>query len=46
MHEAQALTPANPPARQVVTPPACGGKTSTCSWDEFRSAAEAATGGK
>ena len=46
MHETQALTPANPPARQVITPPACGSETSACSWDEFRKLADAATGGK
>jgi 4-phytase/acid phosphatase len=46
MHEAQELTAANPPARQVVTLPACGGGTSACSWDEFREVADAATGKK
>lgn len=46
MHEAQALTPANPPARQVVILPACGGGTSACSWDEFRKVVDAAIGGK
>jgi len=46
MREAQALTPANPPARQVVTPPACGDKTSACSWGEFRKVADVATGRK
>jgi 4-phytase/acid phosphatase len=45
MREAQVLTPANPPARQVITLPACG-ETNACSWDEFRKAADAATGGK
>jgi 4-phytase/acid phosphatase len=43
MREAQALTPANPPARQVITPQACGGETSTCSWEKFREFADAAT---
>jgi hypothetical protein len=46
MREAQVLTSANPPARQVVTPLACGGKVSACSWDEFRKTVDAATGAK
>lgn len=46
MHEAQTLTPANPPARQVIRPPACGDKTGACSWDEFRKIVDTATGGK
>lgn len=46
MHEAQALTPANPPVRQVVTPPACGGTTGVCEWDEFRKVADTATAAK
>lgn len=46
MHEAQALTPANPPVRQVVTPPACGSTTGVCEWDEFRKVADTATAAK
>ena len=44
MHEAQELTSANPPARQVITPAACVGETSECSWDMFRKLAGAAMG--
>ncbi len=46
MREAQSLTTANPPARQVVTPPACGRQTTACSWEEFRKLADAVTQGK
>jgi 4-phytase / acid phosphatase len=46
MREAQALSPVNPPAREVILLPACGGEISSCSWDDFRKAADAATGGR
>jgi len=46
MHDAQVLTSANPPARQVVILPACGGETAECSWDEFRKVADAAADGR
>lgn len=46
MREAQALTPANPPARQFITLSACGGEMNVCSWNEFRKIADTATEGK
>jgi 4-phytase/acid phosphatase len=46
MHDTQTLTLDNPPAQQVVKPPACDAEANACSWDEFRAVADKASAHK